>query len=76
MIRYPIYPIVMRCMNYLEKLLCKAQDEKSSFAAMFIDRDDFKSINDSMGHEDGDALLIDAAVRLKSVLHSDDFVGR
>ncbi|KZZ43848.1 hypothetical protein A3758_04500 [Oleiphilus sp. HI0118] len=69
-------PNRLRCLEYLDELRAQAQEENSRFAVMFIDLDDFKSINDSMGHEAGDALLIDAAIRLKSVLHSDDFVGR
>lgn len=69
-------PNRLRCLEYLDELRSKAQEESSRFAVMFIDLDDFKSINDSMGHEAGDALLIDTAIRLKSVLHSDDFVGR
>ena len=69
-------PNRLYCLKYLEELLSQAQEESSRFAVMFIDLDDFKSINDSMGHEAGDALLVDAAIRLKSVLQSDDFVGR
>lgn len=69
-------PNRLRCLQYLEELLTQAKQESNRFAVMFIDLDDFKSINDSMGHDAGDRLLIDAAIRLRSVLHSDDFVGR
>jgi diguanylate cyclase (GGDEF)-like protein len=69
-------PNRLRCLDYLEAMLEKASQHKYRFAVMFVDLDDFKSINDSMGHEAGDKLLIDAAIRLKSCVHSDDFVGR
>ncbi len=43
---------------------------------IFLDLDDFKKINDSMGHEAGDLLLIEAAKRLESILDGRGTVGR
>ena len=43
---------------------------------LFIDVDDFKDINDSLGHEGGDALLISLAARLKGCVRSRDVVAR
>jgi diguanylate cyclase (GGDEF)-like protein len=43
---------------------------------LFIDVDDFKDVNDSLGHEGGDALLIELAARLNACVRPDDLVAR
>jgi diguanylate cyclase (GGDEF)-like protein len=45
-------------------------------AVLFIDLDDFKTVNDTFGHEVGDGLLIDVARRIREVLRSHDVAAR
>jgi chemotaxis family two-component system sensor kinase Cph1 len=62
-------------MDRLEHALTKyARGEEVSL--LFIDLDAFKAINDSMGHEAGDAILVRTARRLQSVVRSQDTVCR
>jgi diguanylate cyclase (GGDEF)-like protein len=53
-----------------------AQRRSLQFAMLFIDLDRFKVINDSLGHEAGDALLIETAKRLRKILRSREIVAR
>ena len=63
-------------LDRLSQLLTEAERNHHHVAVLFLDLDDFKKINDSLGHESGDKLLIDAAHRLSSVVRSVDTVGR
>lgn len=45
-------------------------------AVLFIDLDDFKTVNDSFGHATGDALLIEVGTRLKNCLSESDTIAR
>ncbi|MBA2513797.1 MAG: sensor domain-containing diguanylate cyclase [Solirubrobacterales bacterium] len=45
-------------------------------AVLYIDLDDFKTINDTMGHDAGDDLLVETAVRLRRATRTEDTPGR
>jgi diguanylate cyclase (GGDEF)-like protein/PAS domain S-box-containing protein len=60
----------------LDHLLALSRRGQASVAIMFIDLDHFKKINDSMGHQIGDQLLMEAADRLKKLLSEDDIIAR
>lgn len=64
------------CLDRLSQSIIDAQRNDEKVAVIFIDLDDFKKINDSMGHDVGDLLLIDAATRLRSAVRTGDTVGR
>jgi len=53
-----------------------ASRERGSFALLLIDLDRFKQINDTLGHDAGDALLIETALRLKGAVRIYDAVFR
>jgi diguanylate cyclase (GGDEF)-like protein len=64
--------------RYLRAVLDRLLDEadRSSFALMMIDLDGFKELNDSLGHDAGDAVLTTIGERLRGVLGPEDEVAR
>ncbi|WP_234978470.1 bifunctional diguanylate cyclase/phosphodiesterase [Bacillus tuaregi] len=66
--------------NYFNKsfqeAIQNAEREKQTLAVFFIDLDRFKPVNDTLGHEMGDLLLISVATRLQSCLSKDDILSR
>ncbi len=65
------------CMDRLKQLIIDAQHSNKCVAVFFLDLDDFKRINDSLGHEVGDQLLKQAAARIQNTMcNKDDMVGR
>ena len=60
----------------LEKAMAALASRPSSLVLMLIDLDRFKEINDTMGHQAGDALLCEVARRLREALRPADTVAR
>lgn len=60
----------------LRRALAHAHRTQTHAAVIFIDLDDFKGINDSLGHSAGDRLLIDVAARLRTAVRASDTVAR
>ena len=54
----------------------KKKNNGGKFAILFIDLDDFKRVNDSLGHDTGDVLIQNAGSRFKNIISSQDVVAR
>lgn len=60
----------------LDEALTNAKNNSTKIAILFIDLDHFKKVNDTLGHEAGDHLLVEVAQRMKSTLREKDFIAR
>jgi diguanylate cyclase (GGDEF)-like protein len=63
-------------LDRIEQILTRARIQGEPVAALFIDLDNFKAINDSLGHTAGDELLCAVASRLEGVVRETDALGR
>ena len=63
-------------LDRVEQMLVRSRHSQTPVAALFIDLDNFKSINDTLGHGSGDELLCSVCARLQRVVRDIDALGR
>jgi diguanylate cyclase (GGDEF)-like protein len=63
-------------LDRVEQMLVRSRRTRTPVAALFVDLDNFKSINDTLGHGAGDRLLKAVATRLEATIRETDALGR
>ncbi len=63
-------------LDRVEQMLARSRRSQAPVAALFVDLDNFKAINDTLGHGVGDELLCAVAARLDGVVRAADALGR
>jgi len=62
--------------DHLERALANPRPAETVVALLFLDLDDFKVVNDSLGHRAGDRLLVEVAERLSAAIRAEDIAAR
>ncbi|MHB8191189.1 MAG: putative bifunctional diguanylate cyclase/phosphodiesterase [Ferrimicrobium sp.] len=63
-------------LEYLPQVIARSQRSTAATAVVIVDVDNFKAINDEMGHQEGDKALVMIARRLQEAIRATDFVAR
>jgi len=63
-------------LDRLQEALMRAHRQRDHVAVLYLDLDDFKTVNDSLGHHAGDRMLVDVAARLAGACRGCDTVAR
>lgn len=61
---------------HIQKAFSRSKRRQHNFSLMFIDLDDFKLVNDTLGHDAGDQLLKDVSARMNDIVREEDLVAR
>lgn len=62
--------------KHLNREISNAEQTGKRVGVIFIDVDSFKAVNDSVGHESGDSILVQIGRALSNLIRSDDFLAR
>lgn len=63
-------------LEYIKLQIANCTRDNQGFALLFLDLDFFKEVNDSLGHDMGDSLLVEASQRIKACIRDADLVAR
>lgn len=69
-------PSLRLARNEIKSAIANCNRHNTKFALMYIDLDDFKKVNDSLGHDAGDELLKQAAQRIRNMMRDTDTAAR
>ncbi|WP_058307378.1 sensor domain-containing diguanylate cyclase [Gracilibacillus massiliensis] len=62
--------------RHIHKALARSKRHQHSFSLMFVDLDDFKEVNDTLGHDAGDRLLKEVVARFNQTTREEDLIAR
>lgn len=76
-IRIIVAKVQVHAQNEIRRMEAKSEAKRNNVgvAIMFVDLDGFKTVNDTLGHEGGDKLLIDVAERFKATARETDLLA-